>query len=100
MHMTIYFAKKKIFFQEYIVLVDSCINVHVLLLYSRTCLTRALFIPTLYCLKYTVHNYYVLLNYSLLPVSFNIYVVFPSFPFNPIASSVVFYVIIVFLYVL
>ena len=36
----------------------------------------------------------VLFTYSLLPVSY--YVVFPSFPFNPIASSVVFDAIIVF----
>ena len=79
---------------------SNCINVRVLPLYSRTCLTRALYVLTLYCLKYTVHNFYVLLNHFLLLISFNMYVVFPSFPFNPIASTVVFDAIIIFLYVL
>ena len=38
-------------------------------------------------IKCTVHNCYVLFISSLLPVSCNMYVVFPSFPFNPTASS-------------
>ena len=65
----------------------NCINVRVLLIYSSTCLTCVLYVLTLYWIKYTVHNCYVLFTHSLLPVSCNMYVVFPSFPFNPTASS-------------
>ena len=75
---------------------SSCINVLVLLLYSKTYLVRALCVLTLYYLKYTVHNYYVLLIHFLLPISFNMYVVFPSFPFKPVAPSVVFDAITIF----
>ena len=64
-----------------------CISVRVLLLHSRTCLIRFLYVLTLYWIKYTVHNCYGLFTHSLLPVSHNMYVVFPSFPFNPTTSS-------------
>ena len=66
-----------------------CINVCVLLLYSRICLTRFLYVLTLYWIKYAVYNCYVLFIHSLLPVSCIMYVVFPSFPFNPTESSAV-----------
>ena len=87
----------KLFFQRYIVVVDLFALMS--LFYFCTpeiCLTRVLYVLTLYWIKCTVHSCYVLFICSLLPVSCNMYVVFPSFPFNPTASSAAVDAIIVF----
>ena len=79
----------RLFFQKYRHSWSNCIKARVLPQYSRICHTRVFYVLTLYCLQYMVQNYYVLCIHSLLLISFTMYVIFPSFPFNPIASSVV-----------